>query len=82
MQFATEGGELKCCYLHKPRTMDITGNYDILVNWSIYNAVTGNLELSKSGYWSTNYSDVVQFPEYFPEATSRIAELGLTYIQK
>jgi PKD repeat protein len=50
-------GNLKCCYIHAPNQASITGNYDLVMNWTINR---GNSQVySQFGNWSSGFSNAV-----------------------
>jgi hypothetical protein len=73
---------LQCKYIHAPGTMNITGrNYELRMNWVVKNPA-GAEELGTSGNWSTNYTDVVEFSNFFENPGQHNAILTMDYIQK
>jgi hypothetical protein len=73
-------GALQCKYVHAPLTRTITGNYDLRLNWTVYDSA-GIKEptFPRIGSWKTNYSYIVDYPIYFEEAKKRNAVLRMTY---
>lgn len=79
--------DLNCSYIHWPRKHIASGeNYDLLVNWTIYNT-QGQLEGDFTpvfGSWKNNYSSVsnniIDFYRYFMNPSKRTAFLSLNYV--
>jgi hypothetical protein len=73
-------GDLNCTYIHAPLQKTITGNYDLRLNWTVYDSA-GRMELGfpRIGSWKNNYSYIVDYPVYFDEAEKRNAILSITY---
>jgi hypothetical protein len=73
-------GDLNCSYLHNPVQKTITGNYDLRLNWTVYDSA-GRMErgFPRIGSWKNNYSYIVEYPIYFEEAKKRNAILSITY---
>jgi hypothetical protein len=73
-------GNLQCKYVHVPFQRTITGNYDLRLNWSVYDSA-GRMEsgFPRAGSWKNNYSYIVEYPVYFDEARTRRAVLDITY---
>jgi hypothetical protein len=75
---------LKCKYIHEPgtnATQMIGRNYDLRMNWLVKNPA-GAEELGTSGNWSTNYTNVVEFSNFFENPGQHNAVLTMDYIQK
>jgi len=71
-------GNLQCKYLHAPGTRDVASGHNLSVAWNIYSGINGALS-SKMGNWQTNYSQVVEFTNYFANADTHEAVLMLDY---
>jgi len=74
-----EAGSLKCKYLLAPGNTTLVGNGNLSVSWNVYSGSNGALSLSKNGNWNTNYSDIVQFTQFFERADTHRAVLSLDY---
>ncbi|MBM3247639.1 PKD domain-containing protein [Candidatus Pacearchaeota archaeon] len=71
-------GNLQCKYLHAPGTR-ITLGYNVSVAWTVYSGVSRALTLSKIGDWNNNYTNMVEFTNYFENANTHEAVLTLNY---
>ena len=66
--------DLSCTYTHAPGTPTTPG-YDIDVNWTFTDGIVQTL----SGDWAVNYSEVVEFTQFFADSGQHMANLKLTY---
>jgi hypothetical protein len=74
-------GDLNCTYIHAPLQKTITGNYDMWLNWTVYDPA-GRIDrefIPRRANWKTNYSYIVEFPIYFEDSNTRNAILSITY---
>ena len=74
-------GNLYCTYIHAPGTKIVTGNYDILLNWTVYEQDSrGNQVISsgfpRSGFWNTTS----ELSAFFDLSKTRQAILSVNYL--
>jgi hypothetical protein len=73
---------LQCKYIHAPGTRNITGNYDLRMNWTVRDEF-GKIEplnLPSSGSWKNNYYGIVEFDNYFMNPGRHNAVLDMEYL--
>ena len=73
---------LQCKYIHAPGTKNITGNYDLRMNWTVRDEF-GNIEplnLPSNGSWKNNYYGIVEFDNYFMNPGRHNAVLDMEYL--
>jgi len=85
--FSVCNGALSCKYIHAPGKVAINTtdeHYDLMVNWTVKDPA-GNVQMTKNGWWSTNYSGtpgVVVFSGHFSQPGAHYANLSLNYFPK
>ena len=74
---AFTSGLLNCSYIHAPNTtaQNLTG-YELKFEWIL----DASEDLTRTGTWSLDHSQVVEFLYFFPDAGQRKSTLKLTYI--
>jgi len=72
------GGELKCCYVHAPKTKTTLG-YNITLSWVV--TTNGIVSLQRTADWGADYGAVVDFIAPFQQGGSHVINMDMTYTE-